>query len=163
MSAPKTPEGRARALAKRRDTERVRSIAELREEIDRAGMHVKWSEPADRRDMAVVARIIRLAGSLLSAEALDDETCRRLENIADALVWADKPLHFGAAFNNNGTLCYRAMAVPMSAEGVQQLWEAIRVREIAATKEEQRRRGEAANDVVRVDFQLGRRLEDPSK
>jgi hypothetical protein len=59
VSAPKTPEARASALAKRRATKRCRSIQELREEAEALVRHIRHSQYAlGRDDLKPVASLV---------------------------------------------------------------------------------------------------------
>jgi hypothetical protein len=95
MPASKTPEGRAKSLAKRRETTRRRTFAELRHEADRLASHIGYSAQGERGrratgDVANLARIVQVIGWFFfqgCAElALVDRDAARLEEIAKELI-----------------------------------------------------------------------------
>ena len=83
MSAPKTREGGS--LAKRRDTMRARPLGELKAEIERLGMKLRWSADG-RKDLDLVgSRILRCAADFVSKAPASDSELAQLGLIRDAL------------------------------------------------------------------------------
>ena len=85
MSAPKTHEGRRVALAKRRDTTRTRSVAELKAEIKRVGRMVQWSSEG-RTDLHQVGWLLRCMVALVSPTPLAVAQVNRLDMLREAIL-----------------------------------------------------------------------------
>lgn len=99
MSAPKTAEGRAAALAKRRETTRARPIAEVRAELERLSKQVRradrgedgseWSRDCD---LEIVGSIVELAASYLTRKPVPERTRAELERVKWVLLDARDPM-----------------------------------------------------------------------
>lgn len=119
MSAPKTPEGRAQALAKRRENTRPRSIVQLRQEAETVVTRLGYYEGPRRPDVHMVSWAMSLLVFLLRGQLGDDEV-RRLAIIKDAIGdLRSRPMPYPHR---------QAMAVTVDTKGLKELTAAIQAR-----------------------------------
>jgi hypothetical protein len=89
MSAPKTPEGRAAALAKLRETTRRRPISELRQDLEQFAKRIRYaggSGQQHREDLEQVRWLLVIAADFVQETPADEQVVKRLSDIRQALV-----------------------------------------------------------------------------
>lgn len=137
-SKPSTPdelplEGRAASVAKRRETTRRRTLAELRAEVERVGVMFRHCGEDCPPEVEIAGwTFSRLAYSVLSPrKRLSADRVRRLEEWSYALNDAVRPHPLGTR-----------MVVTIDAEGLRALATAIERRSVAV---------DVANSLVRLE------------
>jgi hypothetical protein len=90
VSAPKTPEGRAAALAKQRETTRRRSTTELRADIEQLATRLRYGGETWRADLEALRWILSVVADFVQETPSDEETIEQLNDIRYTLLELSK-------------------------------------------------------------------------